>query len=105
MLCFSQGAQTRVRSSGVRSRCLLPSPLGLSPLTRSGRWLSHRVRNPAVSCVAFFFSSCPHQVESNIARLGVSHPDEPDAAINSLVTSMDLDAAAELIAAKGSFIS
>lgn len=44
-------------------------------------------------------------MESNIARLGVSHPTEGDAAINSLVTSMDLDAAAELMAAKGSFIS
>lgn len=40
-----------------------------------------------------------------MARLGVSTPGEGDAALNSLVTSMDLDAAAELIATKTSFIS
>ncbi|CAM9867124.1 unnamed protein product [Ectocarpus sp. 4 AP-2014] len=45
------------------------------------------------------------QVESNMARLGVSHPDDEDQS-SRIVTSMDLEVAAELLATKTtSFIS
>ena len=64
-------------------------------------------------CLAAAAAATPRraapQVESNMARLGVSHDGgAPGAGLGSLVSSMnerDLDAAAELLATKSHFIS
>lgn len=77
----------------------------LAPRLLLARTLVRACRCSFHSLVCSMFVLSRVQVESNMARLGVSHPDDEDQS-SRIVTSMDLEVAAELLATKTtSFIS